>query len=107
MRRKTETISFRASEDLVRRIDQERHPYGISRGDWVRGAITARLFMENADARADEIANIGEAVHRTEEEVAKLESLLARAVYLVITCASDMSPEEVRDLVREKLISRG
>lgn len=105
MRRRTETVSFRASEDLLRRIDEERTPFGISRGDWVRGVITARMFMEKADALADEIAGIAGAVHRTEEELTKLKANLARAVYLVITCVSDIDPEQARDLVREKLLT--
>ena len=102
---KSETISFRASEDLLRQIDKAREPFGISRGDWVRGVVTGWLFREGEEGRTDQLSEIANGVHRGEDELAKLNARLARAVYLILTCATDIEPAEIQALVRDKLLT--
>lgn len=105
MRRKSETISFRASEDLLRQIDKARKPFGVSRGDWVRGIVTGWLFREGEEGRTDQFSEIADSVRRSEEELAKLNARLARAAYLILTCTTDIEPAEIQALVRDKLLS--
>lgn len=105
MRRKTVPIAFRAPEDLLSRIDEERKPFGLSRGDWVRGVITARLFEDKDDPRNAQQTHLAEAVQRLEDEVATLKTNQARLLYIALTCIGDLDPETAQQLIRENLLA--
>ena len=49
MNRPSETISFRATKEVLRMIDTARSAFGLSRGDWVRGVVTAHLHQERME----------------------------------------------------------
>ncbi|MCY2990843.1 MAG: hypothetical protein NTY19_23645 [Planctomycetota bacterium] len=104
MRRKTTPICFRAPEDLLSRVDEERKPFGISRGDWVRGAISARLFVAKPGPDAAQMEELAQSVHRLEDEIATLKTNQARVLYILLTSIGALDPETAEEIVRNRLL---
>lgn len=102
MRRSTEVVSFRATDDLLRQIDAARKPFEISRGDWARSVIQAHVLQSDQQLLHDEIAELREQVLQLSEAVTVLQRTLMKAAYLQLT-HSDLTPDEAKDLVRRTL----
>lgn len=99
-RKKTETVSFRADEDLLRLLDNVRHRFGISRGEWVRATVQAELLQtrqESADIRWAEIDRGLEQINVSLESIAKNQ---ARALFAVLTLVGQMPADEAKQLIR-------
>lgn len=60
MKRRSEIVSFRVDAELAKRIDSARGVFDISRGDWVRGLVTAHLGQFFADDPNDCLDHVDE-----------------------------------------------
>lgn len=102
MRRRTEVVSFRASDDLLKQIDSARAPLDISRGDWARGVIHSHVVQSDQQLLHDELADLRQEVLQLTESVTSLHRALMKATYLILT-HSKLTPDDAKDLVRSAL----
>jgi polyhydroxyalkanoate synthesis regulator phasin len=102
MRRRTEVVSFRAADDLLKQIDAARKTFDISRGDWARSVIQAHVLQSDQQLLHDEIAELREQVLQLADALTALQRTLMKAAYLQLT-HGDLSPDEAKDLVRRTL----
>jgi uncharacterized protein (DUF1778 family) len=103
----SETIAFRVSPDLLRRIDACRQAGGVSRGAWVREAAQERAY----DVRREEDAAKLEAVLTQLEQVLEAQRSLAEqlqaAVLLILVKTADLEPSEAKRLIRRVMTPPG
>ncbi len=104
MRSKTpasQTISFRLDADTMRILDQQRQPFNVSRGEWVRAVIT-NLLDGNGPPQSQAIEKYA---LELAGQVTTLQTQLNTVLYVVLVELAEMSPEEAKDIVRSSLIS--
>ena len=102
MSRPSETVSFRLNSDVGKLVDRQRKPFGLSRGEWVRGLVTNNLQNNSVDQLAKEIIELRQTV-RDESEA--LHDSIRRLAYLVLTQADPLTPDKAKDEV-QKLFHR-
>lgn len=96
MRTRSETVSFRADPDLLKLIDSECVRFGISRGNLVRGVVVShihQLDLKSLDERFDVLT----------QSLDSLSSDLAKSLFYILTRVGEMSADQAREFVREKL----
>src|SRR4051794_37255624 len=103
MKRRTETVSFRADEELLRLIDAARKPFGISRGDWVRGITQAELLGGKGQLDLAPLTALQTGHDELAEGVGKLNIGLARVLFVVLTHVGQMDAETAKEIVRKAL----
>jgi len=91
----TETVSFRADSMLLDLIDARRRPFGISRGEWVRGAITSYLNDSDPAVPAASDGLFGQ----LSSDVARLQQNLAATAYIILIKAAGMPAQEAQELI--------
>lgn len=104
MKRKSETVSFRLPEDLLKLLDQECNAFKISRGDFARTVLTNRLTSAEEETRrveADKLLTVLEAV---QSEVKMTERKLARLLFLLLTTPPNISADEARKITKEQFL---
>lgn len=83
MKNATSTISFRAPNQMLQQIDRQRAPFGISRGEWVRGAVQHYLQQLETPQEAETLATVREDIlHRAAYEAAYIVAELHAHEYL-------------------------
>lgn len=106
MKTRSETVSFRADQDLLKRIDRECGQFELSRGTWARGIITAHAFRD----RERKVAEIPDGLQRSIDEMKRqLEELrltLARATLIILNKVGNIPTDEAREVVRGKLLQK-
>lgn len=102
MRRRTEVVSFRATDDLLRQIDAARALLDISRGDWARGVIQGHVLQSDQQLVHDELTELRSEVLQLTDAVTTLHRALMKASYLLLTHGK-LSPDEAKELVRATL----
>lgn len=97
MRKKTETIAFRADEDLLKLIDKEREIYELSRGNWVKAIVISWLHHQSKGFEdvAKELRSLSGQIETVRLDVAK-------AVYIQLTHSNVASDEEAREIIRSQ-----
>ncbi len=106
MKTHSETVSFRAEQDLLKRIDKERSAFDLSRGAWVRGIITAHVFRDEESSSSQIPDEVQQAIEETRSQLEGLRMLIAKATLIVLNKVGDVPLEEARELVRNKLIQK-
>ncbi len=96
----TETISFRLDADVLRLLDQQRQPYGSSRGEWVRGAVT-NMLDGNVASHSHEIEHIAE---KLDETFTRLEDQLAITLYIILVSVGGIPADQAKETVRNALV---
>lgn len=103
MKRKSETIAFRAGDDLLKSIDQQREPFGISRGDWVRGIVVTwiNLIHQNQQVGTTPTVDLDEVLGRLDQ----VHRNQAKVLYMCLTVIGNVPPNDARDMVRKQLMN--
>lgn len=102
MRRATEVVSFRATDDLLKQMDAARKPFDISRGDWARSVIQAHVLQSDQQLVHDELAELRQEVLQLTDAVTTLQRTLMKASYLLLT-SGKLTPDAAKDLVKRTL----
>lgn len=97
MRRKTETVAFRADEDLLRLVDKQREIYGLSRGNWVRAIVISWLHHQGQGI--EDVTRELKVLHGQIESV-RLD--VAKSLYIQLTATNSASDEEAREIIRNQ-----
>lgn len=106
MKTHSETVSFRAEQDLLKRIDKERSVFDLSRGAWARGIITAHVFRDEESSSGKIPDDVQQAIEETRSQLEGLRMLIAKATLIVLNKVGDVPMEEARELVRNKLMQK-
>ena len=100
MRRRTTPISFRVDDDLLRRIDEVSKSFGISRGDWVRGVIIARLHESDHSELLAQLEHIATVLQEQVAANAKLKDVQERSLVAILRHVGRLEADEVRQIFR-------
>lgn len=103
MKRKSQTVSFRADEDTLRLIDERRKPFGISRGDWVRGVVQTQLFGREGEADSPQLAALVAQQAELADGVGHLNVAMARVLFALLTQVGQIDAETAKEIVRKVL----
>lgn len=101
MKRRTQTVSFRADEDTLRLLDERRKPFGVSRGDWVRGIVQTQLFSERGQADLTQLDALAAQQSEIADGVGKLHTSMARLLFSMLTQVGEIDAEAAREIVRK------
>jgi hypothetical protein len=105
MRKRSQVVSFRADEDLLRLLDQERGNFEISRGALVRGITQAHFHARDDEPILALLNDIRDNDARLDAEIVKLQTNLARVLFALLTVVGEMSSEDAKQIVRNKLLT--
>ncbi len=103
MKRRSDTVSFRADEELLRLIDEARKPFGISRGDWVRGVVQSQVFGGKSEVDLAQLATLAGHQEELAESVGRLNVALPRILFAVLTQVGQLDAEQAKEIVRKTL----
>lgn len=103
MKRKTQTVSFRADEETLRLIDQARKAFGISRGDWCRGVIHSELFASKSQVDPDLLSTLHAGHEELADGLGKLNVGLPRVLFVLLTQLGQIDAEQAKEIVRKTL----
>ena len=98
MRRKSETISFRADEHLMRLIDAERDVFGVSRGDYTRGVLTAHVLRNRESEINQRLIELDQSIRQLEDQLLSQTRLLNRMTLAMLTVIGNLPPDEARTI---------
>lgn len=101
MRRRTIPISFRVDEDVLRRIEDECKPYGISRGDWVRGVVISRLHAADQTELLAQLEHLIGGVSELHVLVSRGKEFQERSFAAMLHHVGNLDLEEVRQILRQ------
>lgn len=104
MKRKSETVSFRLPEDLLKLLDQVCDTFKISRGDFARAALTNRLTAAEEETRKVEADKLLIILESVQSEVKMTERKLARLLFLLLTTPSNITADEARKITKEQFL---
>ena len=107
MKTHSETISFRADPDLLRRIDIESKRFELSRGSWVRGVITSHAFRDHEPSVAEMPEEIQRSIDEMKLQLEELKMTIARATLLLLCKVGDIPTDEAKEFVRSNLLKQG
>lgn len=103
----SQPISFRVPSATLKQIDARRNPFGISRGEWVRGIVLQHLAGSDANslsAQIDGLAAGQSEFNRTAEQQRKD---LARLLFLVLTELGNLPRDVAKQVVVERFLQTG
>lgn len=103
MKNATSTISFRAPNQMLQQIDRQRAPFGISRGEWVRGAVQHYLQQLETPQEAETLATVREDIAGVAADICKVETNVTRSLYILLTLLGSIPADQAKDIVRSKL----
>ncbi len=106
MKTHSETISFRADQDLLKRIDMESRQFELSRGSWVKGIITSHAFRDHEPRVAEIPEELQRSIDEMRQQLEELKISLARATLIILSKVGDIPTDEAREIVRSKLLKQ-
>src|SRR5690348_65468 len=103
MKLRSEIVSFRASEPLLKRIDSARKPLVLSRGDWVREVVTCRFHDIDDAQHWPELANA--LLQADERHALQIEQLFVnlRRQFIILLTQMGVPLEQAKEIARCKL----
>lgn len=107
MRTHSETVSFRADDDLLKRIDAECAEFKVSRGQWVRGVMMAHFQRQEAAITQDDLADLFRRLDELTSQVNAIRPAVARSLFFVLTRVGNLPSAAAKELVRAKLLKSG
>lgn len=102
-RKRTETVSFRADEDLLQLLDDARRRFGISRGEWARGIIQAALYRTERELLDQQLADIQKVLDELARSQLRLLANHSRGVFAVLTLVGKIPADDAKELIRVNL----
>lgn len=106
MKAHSKTVSFRADQDLLKRIDKESSQFDLSRGAWVRGIITSHVFRDQEPREAEIPDELQRSIDETRLQLEELKLTLAKATLIILSKVGDIPTDEAREIVRSKLLKQ-
>ena len=98
MSNKRHRISFRIDDELAEQLDDARKPFGLSRHDWARGVLVAWLTKSEEIELNQELISLK---HEMEQFEPKLELLLSRSLFTILTVGLNVDANDAKAAVEE------
>ncbi len=105
MKSTSEPVSLRLSTAVLAQIDARRAPFGISRGDWVRGVVMQTLNGGDSAAVSAQLDGLATAVQEIQEAFDGSRRDLARLLFLLLTELSDITADDAKQLVVSRFLT--
>lgn len=103
MKKVTSTISFRATPEILQQIDRQRSPFGLSRGEWVRGVIHQQLERVGQSREGGLMEVACDDIEAITAEVAKIDTNVTRSLFILLTLLGNIPAEQVKEIIRNKM----
>ena len=100
MTRLSESITFRADSDLAQKIDAAREAFGISRSDWVRGAIINHFRQSTPEDLNLQFVDLRQTLTHLDAETSRTTAQLKRITFMILTIVARVSADEAKAIVR-------
>ena len=101
----SESISFRLSAELLRKLDKKRDPFGDSRGEYSKRIVMADLLRQQDDSDAQQILELRQAVALVDDDLQEHSDAVLTAVrrlaFAVLTSTRPLPSDEAREIVRQ------
>lgn len=97
MKRPSETVSFRLSTDVAKLVDRAREPFGLSRGEWVRGLVINHLQHDETNQIASELVELRQSVLEVRSDSQSLQASIRRLAYALLTQGEPLSAQEAHE----------
>lgn len=107
MRTRSETVSFRADDELLKQIDAECAEFKISRGHWVRGVVLAHFHRRESAITQDDLSDLLRRLEHLAGQLDDIRPSVARSLYFVLTRVGNVPADAAKELVRSKFLERG
>lgn len=105
MKRRTEIVSFRADESLLIRLDRDRKPLALSRGDLVREIVVAHFHaIDDRSELPALFADFRQLLEQADESLQHIARNQRRALIIQLH-ASGMELAQAKEIVKCKLSS--
>jgi hypothetical protein len=105
MKSTSEPVSLRLSTAVLAQIDARRAPFGISRGDWVRGLVMQTINGGDSAAVSAQLDGLATAVQDIQEAFDGGRKDLARLLFLLLTELGDMGGDDAKQLVVSRFLT--
>ena len=99
--RLSESITFRADSDLAQKIDAAREAFGISRSDWVRGAIINHFRQSTPEDLNLQFVDLRQTLTHMDMEASRTSAQLKRVTFMILTIVGRVSADEAKAIVRK------
>ncbi len=107
MKIRSETVSFRADDELLKQIDAECDEFKISRGHWVRGVVLAHFHRRESAITQDDFSELLRRLNELTMQVEAIRPGLARSLFFVLTRVGNVPADAAKELVRTKFLKQG
>lgn len=97
MKRPSETISFRLNDEVAKLVDRARGPFGISRGEWVRGLVINHLQNNSVDQVSGELIELRQSVLGLQAGSQSLQDSIRRLAYVLLTQSEPLTPAQAQE----------
>lgn len=97
MKRQKHTISFRIDDELAKRLDQARAPFGLSRHEWSRGVLTAWLNREEESELNSELIEIRDRLEQLDQST---EQGMSRLLFVILTVGLNVPANDAKEALR-------
>ena len=98
------TIAFRASEELLALIDDAANNLGVTRGEFVRAVVTTHFESQPA-AIVSDLANLADELAKVLAKTSLLHRNQARLLVTLLTTVAKLPLPEAKELARVTLLS--
>lgn len=105
MKSTSEPVSLRLSAAVLAQIDARREPFGISRGEWVRGVVMQSLNGGDSAAVSAQLDGLAAAVQDIQRAADGGRKDLARLLFLLLTELGDMGADDAKQLVVSRFLT--
>ncbi len=105
MKSMSEPVSLRLSAAVLAQIDARRSPFGISRGDWVRGVVMQTLNGGDSAAVSAQLDGLATAVQDIQEAFDDSRKDLARLLFLLLTELGHMGGDDAKQVVVSRFLT--
>ncbi len=100
----SQPISFRVPPAILQQIDARRKPFGISRGEWVRGIVIQNLAGTDANALSAQIDGLAAGLSELIQKADSQKADLARVLFLLLTELGNLPRDDARNLIVERFL---
>lgn len=101
MKNRSETVSFRLNSEVAQLVDRARGPFGISRGEWVRGLVINHLQNDQIDKLAEELIQLRRTILDIHADSQSLHDSLRRFACVLLKQSEPLTPEMAEEGVRK------
>ena len=107
MRKRSISVSFRVSEDIIRLLDARALEVNLSRGELARSLVISALSNAPSDEVRDVVDSMLAKLNELKDPLARIEKKFAYQLYVLLRQVGEVPPDEAKRIVKEEFLSKG